>query len=363
MEKYGMGRQEIGMSLYCRKILIQAKCKGILPDWLRFVKGVVDSEDVPLNISREHLQDSALIKRLSGVLTRRLIKFLEKEMKTDPQKYDKFYNEFCQYLKEGICTDFVHKEEIARLLRVESSQLPQGKLTTLEEYVERMPKEKNEIYYLIVPSRNYAETSPYFESFKAKDVEVLFLYDTRLDDFVFSNLGEFKGKKLKTIESSSVDVKDYDFEKRNEGLTREEFQEFSKWMKDVLVDKITTVTDTERLSTTPMIIVDHESASFRRMMKSVDPQNTPDLPKQQVQINARHPLIVSCNTLRATDDVLAREVIEQIFDNALIQAGLVDDGRSMVPRIQKLMERLVNTGLAASENKAAETKQQAENQS
>jgi HSP90 family molecular chaperone len=195
MEKYGMGRQEVGVSLFCRKVMIQSKCKGLLPDWLRFVKGIVDSEDVPLNISREHLQDSALIKRLSGVLTRRLVKFFEKEMKTNADKYDKFYSEFGQFLKEGICTDYVHKEEIAKLLRIESSHLAAGKLTTIDEYIERMPKERSEIYYLIVPNRNFAESSPYFESFKAKDVEVLFLYDTRLDDFVFSNLAEFKGKK------------------------------------------------------------------------------------------------------------------------------------------------------------------------
>lgn len=339
MEKYGMGRQEVGVSLFCRKVMIQTKCKGLLPDWLRFVKGVVDSEDVPLNISREHLQDSALIKRLSGVLTRRLVKFFEKEMKTNPEKYDKFYSEFGQFLKEGICTDYVHKEEIAKLLRVESSHLPAGKLTTLDDYIERMSKERSEIYYLIVPNRNFAETSPYFESFKAKDIEVLFLYDTRLDDFVFSNLAEFKGKKLKTIESSALDVKDFDFDKKDTGLNREEFQDFSKWMKDVLVDKITTVTDTERLSSTPMIIVDHESASFRRMMKSVDPQNTPELPKQQVQINARHPLIVGINQSRKVDETLAKDAIEQLFDNALIQAGLVDDGRSMVPRIHKILER------------------------
>lgn len=154
MEKYGMGRQEIGVSLFSRKILIQAKCKGLLPEWLRFVKGVVDSEDVPLNLSREHLQDSALIKRLSGVLTRRILKFLEKEALRDKPKFEKFFVEFGNFLKEGVCTDYIHKEEIAKLLRMESSKTSPGVLTTLEEYVERMPKSQNEIYYLIIPSRD-----------------------------------------------------------------------------------------------------------------------------------------------------------------------------------------------------------------
>jgi len=356
MEKYGMGRQELGVSLFSRKVLIQGKCKGLLPEWLRFVKGVVDSEDVPLNISREHLQDSALIKRLSGVLTRRIIKFLEKEMQSNTEKYEKFYKEFAQFLKEGICTDYVHKEEISKLLRMESSHVPQGKLTTLEEYVERMPKEQTEIYYLIIPSRGFAEQSPYFESFKDRDIEVLFLYDTRMDDFVLSNLSEFRGKKLKTIESSTAaaDFKKKDEKEQTKGLTPLEFKEFTKWMKEVLVEKLTTVTETDRLTSTPMIIVDHESASFRRMMKAVDPQNTPELPRQQVQVNTKHPLIVSVNELRFKNEGLAKDAIEQIFDNALIQAGLVDDGRSMVSRINKLLQVAIDSTNQSTPYKPAE---------
>jgi len=296
------------------------------------------------------MQDSALIKRIGGVLTRRLIKFLEKEMKSNPENYQKFYTEFQQFLKEGICTDYVHKEDIARLLQIESSMSPAGTYTTLEQYVEKMPKEQTEIFYLIVPNRTFAENSPYFETFKTKEIEVLFLYDTRLDDFVFSNLAEFKGKKLKTIESSSVS--DFNPDATTEGLSRDEFKDFSRWMKDVLVDKLTTVTQTDRLSSTPMIIVDHESASFRRMMKAVDPQNAPELPKQQVQVNASHPLILSVNELRITNPSLAQDAIEQIFDNALIQAGLVDDGRSMVPRINKILQRALDNAKSENSRKA-----------
>jgi len=221
-----------------------------------------------------------------------------------------------------------------------------------------MPKEQTEIFYLIVPNREHAELSPYFEAFKLKDTEVLFLYDTRLDDFVFSNLAEFKGKKLKTIESSSADPHNFEDDKEKEdGLTRAQFAEFSKWMKDVLVDKITTVTQTDRLSSTPMIIVDHESASFRRMMKAVDPQNTPELPKQQIQINGKHPLIININVLREVDPGLAKDAIEQIFDNALIQAGLVDDGRSMVPRINKILQRALDNARATSGEGSSQQKQ------
>jgi len=292
------------------------------------------------------LQDSALIKRLSGVLTRRILKFLEKESQRDKAKYEKFFSEFGNFLKEGVCTDYVHKEEIAKLLRMESSHSKVGELTTLEDYVNRMPKTQNEIYYLIVPNRNYAEQSPYFEAFRDSGTEVLFLYDTRLDDFVMSNLGDFKGKKLKTIESSTAaqDVKN----KTGEGLKREEFQDFAKWMKDILNEKVTTITETDRLSSTPCIIVDHESATFRRMMKVVDPRNAPELPKQQLQVNTRHPIILRLNDTRKSNPALAKDVALQIFDNALIQAGLVDDGRAMVPRINKILERAL--GIETVEN-------------
>jgi HSP90 family molecular chaperone len=304
-----------------------------------------------LNISREHLQDSALIKRLSGVLTRRIIRFLEKQMKDNVEKYEKFYREYASFLKEGVCTDYIHKEEIAKLLKMESSHVPAGKMTTLDEYIERMPADQKEIYYIIIPNRNFALNSPYYESFKDRDIEVLFMYDTRLDDFVFQNLGDYKGKKLKTIESStSVDSKKDS--KPSGGLDPEEFKSFSRWMKEVLVDKLTTVTETDRLTNTPMIIVDHESASMRRIMRAVDPKNAPELPKQQVQVNTKHPLILRINELRTSDDALAKDAIEQVFDNALIQAGLIDDSREMVPRINKLLERALGPakGERASED-------------
>lgn len=185
-----MGRLEPGVSLYSRKVLIQGKAKGLLPDWLRFVKGVVDSEDIPLNLSREHMQDSSLITKLNSVLTKRILKFLEEESKKDPEAYQKWWAEFGNFLKEGLCTDFKWKAEIGKCLRFESSETEAGKLTSLEDYVARMKEGQREIYYLCAPSRQLAESSPYYESFKAKGWEVFFMY-AALDDFVMTNLGEY----------------------------------------------------------------------------------------------------------------------------------------------------------------------------
>lgn len=353
MEKYGLGVLEPGVSLYTRKVLIQAKCKGLLPDWLRFIKGVVDSEDIPLNLSRELLQDSGLIKRLSNVLTRRVLKFLEEQANQDEVKYMKFYNEYSQFLKQGICTDLKWKEDLARLLRMESSKETEGVNTTLEKYIANMHPSQTEIYYLCIPSRSYAEASPYYETFQKRGVDVLFLYH-QIDDFVMSNLAEYKGKKLVSIESAnaSENIKSINPETDAEASTEnlgdlkgEKFTGFASWMKEVLATRVTTVIETNRLSSSPAVVIDHESASFRRMMKMVDPTRAPTQPKVQLQINATHPVILRLNQVRDTDSQLARDVAEQIMDNAMIQAGLLDDNRSMVPRLTKILDRALQNKL------------------
>jgi HSP90 family molecular chaperone len=170
-EKFGMGRVEPGLSLYCRKVLIQSKAK-LVPEWLRFVKGVVDSEDIPLNISREHLQDSSLVQRIGNVITKRIVKWLDEEARKDPKKYNLFFDEFGMFIKEGVCTDFPNKEDIAKLLRFESSALPAGESTSFDEYMQRAPADQKDIYYLVAPTRAIAETSPYYEGFKSKNKEV-----------------------------------------------------------------------------------------------------------------------------------------------------------------------------------------------
>lgn len=351
MEKYGLGVLEPGVSLYTRKVLIQAKCKGLLPDWLRFIKGVVDSEDIPLNLSRELLQDSGLIKRLNNVLTRRVLKFFEDKAKEDETKYLKFYNEYSQFLKQGICTDMKWKEDLARLLRMESSKTIEGTNTTLDKYIEGMHPQQTEIYYLCIPSRSYAENSPYYETFQKRGVEVMFLYHS-IDDFVMSNLAEYKGKKLVSIESAnaSENIKSINPEseeaKPDESLgelSGDKFNVFASWMKEVLATRVTTIVQTTRLSSSPAVVIDHESAAFRRMMKMVDPTRAPTTPKLQLQVNPAHPVIVRLNAIREADPMLARDVAEQIMDNAMIQAGLLDDNRSMVPRLTKLLERALQS--------------------
>jgi len=337
-EKYGMGRMEIGVNLYSRKVLIKAHCKELLPEWLRFLKGAVDSEDIPLNISRENMQDSTLMRKLNGVLTKRVLKWLYDESQTDPAKFNQFFKEFGHFLKEGCVTALQHKEGISKLLRFESSKTETGQMTSLEEYVKRMGSEQKNIYYLCVPNRQYALSSPYYEAFKDKDVEVLFLYQT-IDDFVVTNLFEFDGKKMISAESSDVEYSRNPAEETK--LTDERADALAEWIQSTLSEHVTAVKASSRLVTSPAVITDHESAAMRRMMKMVEGGQTAILPKQKMEINTSHELVVLLDQIRYSNPDLAVAITKQIYDNALVAAGLLDDPRSMLPRINELMTSLL----------------------
>jgi len=256
--------------------------------------------------------------------------------KKDPDKYNSFIEEFGQFLKEGVITDSLNKNDIAKLLRYETSKTNPGKLISFDDYIERLATNQTNIYYLQIPNRNFAEVSPYYESFKQKGIEVFFLYN-QLDDFIMNTINEYKGKKLISIESSDVD-KDSNATESKEGLTDREVTELSKWLKDTLSDKISNVKASYRLVSSPAIVVDHESANMRRMMKFVDQNRTAELPKQTLEFNPKHVLIRKLNVVRNENISLAKHIAEQLFDNALIAAGLLDDPRTMLNRLNSLME-------------------------
>src|SRR5210317_1727800 len=205
IERLGFGRMKSGVNLYCQKVLIEQHSDNILPEWLRFLKGVVDSEDLPLNISRQALQDSALVAKLKQVLTKRFLKFLDEQAKEDTEKYNDFFADFGIYLKEGATSDYAYRDEIAKLLRFESSKSEAGKVISLAEYVERMAEGQEEIYYINGPSRTAAESGPYVEAFRKRNIEIIYTLEP-IDDFVMNHLGEFEGKKLVSADRSDLDL-------------------------------------------------------------------------------------------------------------------------------------------------------------
>ena len=356
MEKWGMARQDVGVHLYSRKVLIQSRCEGLLPEWMRFLKGVVDSEDLPLNISRETMQDSALMRKLSSVLAKRAVKFLQERAKVDKEAYLSFYQEFGQFIKEGVYSDFDNKNEAAKLLRFESSTAGDGELVSLDDYVGRMvPEQNDEIYWLLAPTRDSALSSAYMEAFKAKGVEVLLLYST-VDEFVMNNLMSYAGKSLVSAEAAKLDVDGKDAAAGKAALSEAEAEALASWMAEA-VDGVKEVKLSSRLVDSPAIVVGHESASMRRMMSMVESGKAPPLPPQTLEINGTHPIITGLASARQGAPDLAQKVASQLFANALISAGLMDDPRTMLPNMNALLEHAVAPHEpAAADDSAASAK-------
>ena len=339
-EHLTLTRGENEVNLYCRKVLIQPKAKGLFPEWLRFLRGIVDSEDIPLNISRETMQDSALLRKLNEVLTKRVLKWLDEEAKADPEKYDRFYAEHGHCLKEGVANDWSHREALARLLRCESSHADKGKNTSLTDYVSRMPEDQKEIYYLIAPNREAAEASPYFEVFREKKYEVLFLFAPQ-DEFVMEHLREFDKKRLVAAEKADLKLD----EPSAATLSEDEGRLLANFVKERLGDRVAEVRVSRRLVGSPAVVVDsdaHLTSSMRRVMKMMNREGGPSLDaKPDLELNPQNPMIAQLEKIRHTDPALAGEVAEQVFDNALVAAGLLDDPRAMLGRLNSLLEKLL----------------------
>ncbi|MFN0066758.1 MAG: molecular chaperone HtpG [Limisphaerales bacterium] len=339
METLGMGKSESEVNLYCRKVLIQPKAKDLFPEWLRFLKGVVDSEDLPLNISRESMQDSTLLQKLNKALTGRFLKFLAELAEKEPETFRKVYAEHQRFLKEGVITDFAHRESLARLLRFESSTQPAGTLVSLAEYVGRMKDGQREIYHLTAPSREAAEASPYFEAFKALGQEVLFSYDG-VDEFVFQHLHEFGGKPLKNAEKADLKL-----DPPAEGaLSDDEARLVANFVKETLGDRVGEVRTSRRLVDSPAVVLeadDQTTATMRRMLKAMKRDAELGDAKLDFELNPKHPVIIGLATLRQTDAPLAAQVAEQLFDSARLAAGLLDDPRTLLTRMNTLLARVV----------------------
>jgi molecular chaperone HtpG len=343
-----LSRGENEVNLYCRKVLIQPKAKGLFPEWLRFLRGVVDSEDLPLNISRETMQDSALLRKLNEVLTKRVIKWLDEEAKADPEKYDRFFQEHGHCLKEGIATDWSHRESLGKLLRFESSHTEAGKTTSLTDYVSRMPEGQKEIYYLLAPTRQSGQASPYFEVFRERKYEVLFLSDPR-DEFVMEHLREFDGKKV--VAAEKADLKLDQPADQAHALSADEARLLANFIKETLSDRVGEVRTSQRLVGSPAVAVESDTqltSSMRRIMKAMNREGTPGMDtKPDLEINPDNAMIARLEKIRHADSGLAAQVAEQIFDNALVAAGLLEDPRTMLGRLNTLLEKLLDRDLGS----------------
>lgn len=339
-EAIGFGRIEPGVALHCRKVLIDAKPEGLLPEWLRFLKGVIDSEDLPLNISREMLQDNSLIRKINDIITKRFLKHIEGIAKNNADEYEEFYKLFSRFLKEGIITSWQYKNELGKLLRFESSMTEAGKKTSFTDYISRMKEGQETIYALCGPNRTQLENSPYMEAFKARGLEVVFLVDSG-DEFVIDALHEVEGKNITLADRD--DIKLDDIEQAGDSLTEEQQTELENWLKDTLADRFEKISLSGRLVSSPALVTQNAHApspQIREYMKAMG-QELPDM-KPVLELNPRNPLVRNLASLQKTQPELASLIAGQLADSALLTAGLLDNPAELAKKSEQIMEKLMD---------------------
>ena len=329
-EKFGSGRLKPGLNLYCKKVLVKKNANEIIPDWLRFVKGAIDSENIPIHISRENMQDSLLIKQLKESIMMKIIDFLKRKDKSDKEKYNKWYNEFGSFIKEGVCQDYHHRSRIAKLLRYETNLTKNGEKISLDEYIENMKENQNEIYYLLAPNRENALESPYIESFMDTNTPVILCY-AQIDEFVMRNLGSYKSKDIVGIETSTATPNDINENSEN-SLSTDDVGRLGKWIKNNFSAHINKVEPTYRLKKHPAVLVDHQSQAIRHYLSALG--EDVKTPAQKMQVNPSHPIIKGLYQLisdeNESNENKAKIICRQLINNAFIAGGLLDDPREML---------------------------------
>jgi molecular chaperone HtpG len=288
-------------------------------------------------------QDRSLIAKLSRVLTRRFIKCLEEEAKDRADSYKDFYSRFGVYLKEGAALDATYKDELMKLLRYESSLTKPGETTSFTDYISRMKDGQKEVYYLVGPNRAAIEAGPYLEGFRARNLEVLFCYEN-VDEYVMTNVHEFDGKRLLAADHADVKLDDLPKPPAEGALTEEQTKTLVAWVKETLGDRVAEVKTSDRLVDSPALALNADkfmSPHMRRLMKAMKTEGAGDTPPRvELQLNPRHAVIKHLDAARTAKPDVAKLMAEQILDNALIAAGLLDDPQKMVARIYKLMETI-----------------------
>ncbi len=347
-EWFKFSREDYGLDLYVRRVLIQHKNKDLLPEYLSFVVGVVDSEDLPLNISRETLQEDIVFNKISSSITSQVLSHLEKMAKDDPEKYKQFWKEHGQIFKLGYM-DFTNQEKYTKLLRFNSSASKDAdELISLDDYVGRMKKDQKEIYYALGVSRDALALNPHLEIFKSKGIEVLYLYDP-VDEFVINALRKYKDYEFKSVENvdpvklekmESVEKKSKEIEE----LSKDDqlhFDSLLAKMKEILGDRVEDVKESKRLTDSPACLVSKEegmSAQMQKILKLAN-QNIGEQ-KKVMEVNKDHKLIRNLLKVfkKSSNDEYIKNVTEQLYESALLLEGSLDDPHKLVNRLNKMLE-------------------------
>ena len=326
-----------GIRLYVRRVFIMDDAEQLMPVYLRFVKGVVDSADLPLNVSREILQESRDVRAIREGCTKRVLSMLEDLAENQPEKYATFWTEFGQVLKEGLGEDFANKERLAKLLRFASTSTAAGEQTvSLAQYVARMKPGQDKVYYVTAETESAARSSPHLEVFRRKEVEVLVLAD-RVDEWMLSFLDGFEGKSLVSVSRGGLDLgalQDAE-EKQKVEETAKAFADLVGRIRGALGDRVKDVRVTDRLTDSPSCLVSDEgeiSGTLERMLKQAGqkaPDRTPIL-----EINPGHPLVARMKTETANDEGWSRLLLDQAL---LAEGGQLEDPAGFVKRLNDML--------------------------
>ena len=328
-----------GLKLYVQRVFIMDDAEQFMPNYLRFVKGLLDSNDLPLNVSREILQDNKVTQAIRKGCTSRVLKMLERMGKNKPEEYQTFWNEFGQVIKEGPAEDMANKEAIAKLLRFASTNSDlETQTVSLEQYIERMKEGQDKIYYVVADSFQAAKSSPHLEIFRKKGIEVLLLSE-RVDEWMMSHLTEFDGKQLASITRGDLDLGNLDDEesKKEQEASEKEVEGLIERVKTVLGDKVKEVRFTHRLTDSPACVVADEhdmSSQMQKLMEQIG-QKAPEA-KPVFELNPEHQLVKHLNNVQDEDSFA--QWADVLLDQALLaERGSLKDPAGFVSRLNKLM--------------------------
>jgi len=341
-----------GIRLHVRRIFILEDSGQLMPRYLRFIRGVIDSADLPLNVSRELLQGSRVVDRIRSSAVKKVLQQLKDTAEKEPDKYGTFWKEFGAVLKEGIVEDFGNRDEIARLARFTSTKSAAAEAdVSLSDYVARMKPGQEKIYYLIAPTLAAAASSPHLEAFRAKGAEVLLLTDV-VDNFVVTSLREFEGKRLQSVAQGQADLGDLEdeSEKAAHEQASTEFSGLLARLKEELGDQVWDVRVTSRLTTSPACLVANEAETDVSLAMRLRGSGLPSQPV--LEINPAHPLVESLN--RRPDDPRLADWASVLFNEAVLTLGArIDDPAAFVTRLNDLLTALAGKEGATGEQGAA----------